>query len=104
MELIIVAGPKLNELTELLKNSTLKPAVDHSFVSEFVATSGLLPDEQKGFLGHILISGGFVNGVEFGVLVKRASKSFDILSRLVQKNVDSFDYQFNLSVVLQGGA
>lgn len=98
---IVLTGLSFTELTSQLSAQVLKPNLASVFSSK-VTPGDTLPDNLEGYYGHTRFAGSFLSGGEFDVLVKNASNEDDILSRLIQNNIDSFDYQLALGNVMKG--
>ncbi|MGP5159891.1 hypothetical protein [Pseudoalteromonas prydzensis] len=89
----------LDLLIQRLEESTLHPRFHETGFKSHLSTDITLLDEQhKSFAGGVKYVGNFLGlSAGFNVLVKRGSKTDELLNRLIEINIDSFNYQLALS-------
>lgn len=96
MNYLILKGPSLNDVKNLLENDTLEPNND-GFVQDAEANSFDTTDAVE-YLDQLRLVGRFIkSGVEFDILVKRGTLEAVMMKKFIQRNVDSFEHQFLLS-------
>lgn len=96
MNYLMLKGPSLDGIKELLEKDVLVPRVD-GFASN-VEVGGFDSTDAIAFEGQLRFSGQFNHsGIQFDVLVKRGSLEAVMLNKFISRNIDSFEYQFQLS-------